>query len=220
MPVRGPGMQQVGFQAVFVAQTSKSAVSRVSQPAGAVPIWKSAGLQFWKTALQKIGPRALTRPWAGLFALVAVLFSGCGDKPANSSGNIPPHLHEAAPPHGGTPLALGDDYQIEWVLDAPAGKLQAYFLDGEMENFVRITPASFDLTAKLPDRQEVLHLVAVANPATGEKVGSTSLFEAQAEWLKTTKSYAAVIPAINVEGTTFGNVAFTFPKEIAQDARK
>ena len=85
-----------------------------------------------------------------------------------------PHLHVAVPPHGGNPVALGDDYQIEWVLDAPAGKLQAYVLDGEMENFVRITLPSFDVTAKLPDGEEVLHFVAVANTATGEKVGSTA----------------------------------------------
>ena len=35
-----------------VAQTSKSAVAQVSQPADAPPIWKSARRQFWRTALQ------------------------------------------------------------------------------------------------------------------------------------------------------------------------
>ena len=109
-------------------------------------------------------------------------------------------------------MALGDDYQIEWVLDASAGKLQAYVLDGEMENFVRIAPPSFDLTVKLPDRKEVLHFAAIANSATGEKVGSTSLFEAQADWLKTNKTFDAVLQEINVEGTLYTNIAFNFPK--------
>ena len=146
-----------------------------------------------------------------LFALAAVFLVGCG-RQNGLSGNDSPHLHVAVPPHGGTPVALGDNYQIEWVLDAPAGKLQAYVLDGEMENFVRITPPSFDVTAKLPGREEILHFAAIPNAATGEKVGSTSLFEAQQEWLKTTKTFDAVIQSINVEGAIFTNIAFNFPK--------
>jgi hypothetical protein len=145
------------------------------------------------------------------FALAAVMLPGCGQQ-QNTSGNAPPHLHVAVPPHGGTPVPLGDDYQIEWVLDAPAGKLQAYILDGEMENFVRITPPSFDVTAKLPDGEKALHLVAIPNSATGEKLGDSSLFEGQAEWLKTTKTFAAVIQKLDVKGTTFSNITFNFPK--------
>lgn len=146
-----------------------------------------------------------------IFALALGLLVGCGNH-QNHVSDKAPHLHVDTPPHGGTPVALGDDYQIEWVLDAPAGRLQAYVLDGEMENFVRIAPPSFDLKAKLPVREEVLHFVAVANAATGEKVGSTCLFEAQADWLKATKTFDAVLPEINVEGTVFTNVAFNFPK--------
>jgi hypothetical protein len=152
-----------------------------------------------------------------LFALAAVLCAGCGKRQSDA---VPAHLHVAVPPHGGAPLALGDDYQIEWVLDAAAGKLQAYVLDGEMENFVRITPPSFDVTAQLPGREEVLHFVAIPNSATGEKVGSTSLFEAQADWLKTTKTFAAVLREINVQGTIYTNVAFNFPQATAPDGRK
>jgi hypothetical protein len=154
------------------------------------------------------------------FALAAALWTGCGRQQSNPYGNSPAHLHVAAPPHGGTPVSLGDDYQIEWVLDAPDGKLQAYVLDGEMENFVRISPPSFDLTARLPAGEKVLHFVAIPNSATGEKVGSTSLFEAQAKWLKTTKAFAAVIQEINVEGTTYSNIAFTFPTGDAADEKE
>jgi hypothetical protein len=145
-------------------------------------------------------------------ALMSSFLAGCGEQQDHSSTHAPVHLHVATPPHGGTPVTLGDDYQIEWVLEAPAGKLQAYVLDGEMENFVRIAPPSFDLAVKLPDKSEVLHFAATANSATGEKVGSTSLFEAQADWLKTNKTFDAVLHEINVEGTEFTNVAFNFPK--------
>lgn len=145
-------------------------------------------------------------------ALCSALLAGCGDHQKTFSPNAPVHLHVSTPPHGGTPVALGDDYQIEWVLDEPAGKLQAFVLDGEMENFVRISPPSFDLSVKLPGRGEVLHFQAIANLATGEKVGSTALFEAQADWLKTNKTFDAVLPEINIEGTVFTNVAFNFPR--------
>jgi hypothetical protein len=151
-------------------------------------------------------------PLAILGALISALLIGCGDRQNQPSANAPAHLHVDTPPHGGTPVALGDDYQIEWVLDASARKLQAYVLDGEMENFVRIRSASFDLSVKLPDHLEVLHFEAIANPATGEKIGSTSLFEAHAVWLKTNSTFDAVLKEINVEGTLYTNVAFNFPK--------
>lgn len=145
-------------------------------------------------------------------ALLPALLTGCGNHRDHADAKAPVHLHVDTPPHGGTPVALGDDYQIEWVLDESAGKLQAYVLDGEMENFVRIAPPSFYLAVKLPDKKEVLHFAAIANSATGEKVGSTSLFEAQADWLKTNKTFDAVLQEINVEGTPYTNIAFNFPK--------
>jgi hypothetical protein len=154
-----------------------------------------------------------------LAAVAAVLWAGCGNRQSSPPAGGP-HLHVDVPPHGGTPVALGDDYQIEWVLDAPGGKLQAYVLDGEMENFVRISPASFEVTAKLPDGRKVLHFTAIPNSATGEKVGSTSLFETQADWLKTTKTFDAVIHELDVKGTTFSNVAFNFPKGSAPDEKE
>jgi hypothetical protein len=109
-------------------------------------------------------------------------------------------------------VALGNDYKIEWVLDASTGQLDAYVLDDEMENYVRIAPPSFDVAVKLPSQEELLHFVAIANHATGEKVGSTALFEAQADWLKINKTFDAVLKEINVEGTVFTNVTFNFPK--------
>jgi len=58
---------QRGVAATPVAQTSKSAVSRVSQPAdcttaGAQPTWKLAIQQVWKPALQRPAVVALKNP--------------------------------------------------------------------------------------------------------------------------------------------------------------
>jgi hypothetical protein len=138
--------------------------------------------------------------------LAAVLvFGGCAKKEAVG-------LHQDQPPHGGTPVALGDMYHIEFVLDAASGTLSAYLLDGEMEAFVRSDMPSFEVQAKVGGAEQLLVFKPVANPATGETVGDTALFSAQAGWLKTAKSFDAVIKSVTLDGTKFTNVGFNFSK--------
>jgi len=60
----------------------------------------------------------------------------------------------------------------------------------------------------------------VANAATGETVGDTALFEAQAEWLKTNASFDAAINELQVRGNTYANVRFNFPKGNDTDEEK
>jgi hypothetical protein len=121
--------------------------------------------------------------------------------------------HEHSPPHGGAPVELGrEEYHVEFVLDPAAGQLQAFVLDGEMENFIRIAAPSLEVTAKVGAREEKLVLLAVANHATGETVGDTSMFQAQADWLKTTPVFDAVLKQITVRSTTYTNIAFNYPK--------
>ncbi|HTB81927.1 MAG TPA: hypothetical protein VK717_13670 [Opitutaceae bacterium] len=124
-----------------------------------------------------------------------------------------PYKHVHHPPHGGIPVVLGDEaYHLELVLNAGSGTLQAYVLDGEMEEFIRSAVPSIEITAAVNGAPQTLMLKAVANPATGETVGDTSLFEAQAGWLKTTKEFDAVLKSITVRGTTFSDVKFNYPK--------
>lgn len=146
-------------------------------------------------------------------AVALLCVFGCGENKPAPPADTHAHLHVATPPHGGTPVVLGDgDYQIEFVRDVAEGRLVAYILDGEMENFVRIKPSSFEVAAKLPAGPKLLRFAAVANPATGETVGNTAQFEAQADWLKGTNSFDGVIQEINVEGTVFKAILFNFPK--------
>jgi hypothetical protein len=138
--------------------------------------------------------------------LIAVLvLGGCAKKEVEAED-------EDQPPHGGTPVALGDTNYIELVLDAANGTLSAYMLDDDMEEFVRSDMPSFEVMAKIGDVEQTLVFKPVANPATGEKVGDTSLFTAQAGWLKTTKTFDAVIKSVTIGGTTFRNVDFNFPE--------
>jgi hypothetical protein len=140
-----------------------------------------------------------------MMLVLALALGGCAKKEQVGS-------HKDQPPHGGTPVALGENYNFEFVLDAASGTLSAYLLDDEMEEFVRSGMLSFELTAKIGGVEQTLVFKPVANPATGETVGDTSLFTAQAGWLKTTTAFDAVIKSVTLDGTTFSNVAFNFPK--------
>lgn len=153
--------------------------------------------------------------------VAALLFSlaACSKQPEPATTAAKPAKHEHHPPHGGTPVVLGDEaYHLELVRDAEAGKLSVYVLDGEMENFIRIAAPSIRIDAMVGGAKQTLTLAAVANSATGEKVGNTSLFEVQADWLKTTADFDGAIPAIEVRGTNFTDVKFNFPKGNDHDA--
>jgi hypothetical protein len=158
----------------------------------------------------------------GLLAILVlvplILTAGCSKPSRDSIAALKPPKHEHKPPHGGTPVVLGDEAcHVELVLDAATGTLQAYVFDSELENFIRSSQRSFEITAIVAGQPQVLVLNAVANPATGETVGDSSLFEAQADWLKTTRVFDATLKSLTIRGTTFSDVSFNFPKGNDQD---
>jgi hypothetical protein len=137
-----------------------------------------------------------------------VMLTGCGDSKHDRHAG-----HQHTPPHGGTPVVLGnEEYHLELLLDPASGKIQAYVLDGHMDKFIRLTNESFTITAKLVGKPETLVFRAVPNTATGEKVGDTSLFEAQAGWLKSATAFAAELDGLAIRKKRFEKVPFTFPK--------
>ena len=148
--------------------------------------------------------------FAIILCALLVLAGGCAK---NTGAAATPHKHEHHPPHGGTPVVLGDEiYHLELVLDAATGKLQVFVLDGEMENFIRSAELTVEIDATVNGQPRKVVLSAVANPATGETVGDTSLFEGQEDWLKTAKDFDAVLKTITIRGTTFTDVKFNYPK--------
>ena len=50
-------------------------------------------------------------------------------------------------------------------------------------------------------------------------MGGTWLFEAEADWLKNTKEFDAVLKMLNIRGTVFFGVKFNFPKGSDEDAK-
>jgi hypothetical protein len=147
-----------------------------------------------------------TIPIIGLLAALA-LVAGCRE--SQHSG----HGHQHTPPHGGAPVILGkEDYHLEFVLDSTNGTVRAYILDSHMDKFIRVTNESFTVTAKLVGKPETLVFRAVANNATGEKVGDTALFEAQAGWLRGATAFAAEVDELTVRGKKYTKIPFSFPK--------
>ena len=129
---------------------------------------------------------------------------------ASASGSAHGHEHKA--PHGGTAVVLGNEsYHLEFVHNADSGTMTAYVLDGHMENFIRIEIESFEVLAKIGDKFRPLVFRAVANTATGETVGDTSQFQAQADWMTPESSFNATLKHLTIRGTTFKDVAFSFP---------
>ncbi|MCW5554429.1 MAG: hypothetical protein KIS67_19995 [Verrucomicrobiae bacterium] len=160
-----------------------------------------------------------------IFALcgVALCFAvGCRDSQTdhghsrdgeNAHSHETAHGHDHNPPHGGTPVIVAEDkFHLELVLDASAGKMQAYVLDGHLEGYVQVPGSSFVLVAKLSGGTEQLAFQRAPEPASGNVPAKSALFEAQADWLKTAKEFDGNIPAITLNGTTFTNISFSFPK--------
>lgn len=145
--------------------------------------------------------------------VVALGFAACSKPAPATTAATTPVKHEHKAPHGGTPVELGEEaYHLEFVRDADAGKLTAYVLDGEMEEFIRTKPATFEVVVTVAGAKQTLTFRAVANAATGETVGNSSQFETQADWLKTTATFDASLTSLEIKGTTFTSVAFNFPK--------
>lgn len=163
-----------------------------------------------------------------LFAVVVALAFGCRDSHEHDHGDGHVHAdgsthshgddgHEHGHAHsakfGGVLVELGEhQYQMEVVRDAEAGKMKAWLMDGHAENYVRVKAGGFDVTASAGGKTETLSFLAMPNSATGETVGDTSYFEAQADWLKTTAEFDARIVSLEVRGSKFENLKFNFPK--------
>ena len=141
------------------------------------------------------------------------ILSACGgehnhDHKDHSHGE---HAHEA--PHGGTLVLLGkhgSGFHLEVIL-SKEGLLDLYVLDGEVEEFVRIPQEQLDLQVKTKDtKNQVIHLLAVADSTTGESTGNTSHFQVQTE-MKDVESFDAVLSSVTIKGTAYEKVSFRYP---------
>ena len=147
--------------------------------------------------------------WMIFASLITLGQAGCGGGHDHSEAG--PHHHD--PPHGGAGVTLGDEEaHIEFLVDAEAGTVTAWFFKPHMEQYLRIKAESFAVLTKLPDGEARLTFAAVANAGTGETVGDTSQFVARADWLAGAGAVDAVLPEVSVRGTVYRSIAFNYPK--------
>lgn len=108
---------------------------------------------------------------------------------------------------------LGDHvFQLELVPDSEEKQLDLYVLDGEAEHFVRISAATIEGVAKAGERVWALRFDAVANEATGETVGSSSHFTAEAPGLVDESEFVVMFDRIEILGQIFETVSIPYPK--------
>lgn len=109
-------------------------------------------------------------------------------------------------------VELGEHFAfLEFVLDAGAGSLTAYVLDGGAEQAVRIAQPTIAVTFDAPQALagQTLTLAAKANVLTGETVGDTSEFVATHPALKGQTTFSARVGDVVVKGQTFKDVTVT-----------
>jgi hypothetical protein len=122
------------------------------------------------------------------------------------------HDHPSGTPHGGTPVQVGDHgFHLELVTDPIDGKMHAYVLDDHMEQYVKVPLTTFELVAKTGGQEQRLTFNAVTNPPSGSAT-NTSLFSASADSLASLTNFEGIIPRITLDGETFENVTFSYPK--------
>ena len=110
-------------------------------------------------------------------------------------------------------MVLGEEvYHIELVRDPASGTLQAYLLDGEMDNYIRSKMTSFRITATVGGKEESVEMRAVADQATGETVGDSALFQGTEPWIKGAATFDGVIDSVSIRGSVFSKVSFNFPR--------
>ena len=103
----------------------------------------------------------------------------------------------------------GSGYNLELVLH-PDGFLQIYVLDAHAENFVRIPAPSIEIEIPVEgNASRTLLCEPVADTATGETVGNTSLFTST-ERISDLLPLQAVIPQLQLMEFVYENVPIEF----------
>jgi hypothetical protein len=148
-----------------------------------------------------------------LFILFTLFVVGCSehqhDESCGSHGGL--HVHE--PLLGGQLMALGEHgsgYNLEFLID-DNNRLSIYILDAHAENFVRIEQES--LQVNLSDEKKTsITLYAVADSATGEKVGDTSHFQTKGT-VENFLPLKGIIQMIKIGSKQYSEIEFFIPND-------
>src|SRR5688572_24302757 len=118
--------------------------------------------------------------------------TGCRDSQSS-------HDHSHGPPHGGTPVVVAEHkYHLELVRDATNGIMQAYVLDEDLHDFIRVPEAGFTLVANMSGNAQRIEFQRATNAMSPNPSDPSFLFEGRAEWVKTATNFDGLIPSITL----------------------
>jgi len=141
-----------------------------------------------------------------LFSTALLILFGCSTDP-HSSDHGSAHIHQ--PLRGGVLMELGkhgSGYNLE-ILQNTNDHLEIFILDAHAENYVRISQPSIELT--LTDSNQTMSLGAVADPATGETVGNSSLFRTESNISKNIP-LQGILRSLKIGSKTYTDQPFEF----------
>ena len=137
-------------------------------------------------------------------------------KKEHDHGHDHGHEHAHHAPHHGSLTMLGEHVaQIELVVDADAGKIEAYVLDGEAEHPLTVDQGDLELVVTLPHATEPLTLKLA--PADAEK--QQDGFVATSDRLIGAKAFKATLTSLKIKDQTHEKIAVEFDaKKAASEA--
>lgn len=125
------------------------------------------------------------------------------------------HGHHHHAPHHGSLTMLGDHAaQIELVVDAESGKVDAYVLDGEAEKPLTVDQAELELAITLADAAEPLTLKLTPKDPAAQGDG----FSAQDDKLKGVTAFKGTVTTLKIADKTHEKVAVEFDAKKAEAA--
>lgn len=159
----------------------------------------------------------------GVTLLGFLAFAGCSgdhghghsheDHSHGHSHEEPSHGHAHHAPHGGALTMLGNHaFQLELLAKPERGRLELYVLDGGAEHFVRIGSETLEGVARAGGQDWKLVFKAVGSEATGEAVGDTSYFVAEAPAVAKLPKFEVYFDQLDIRGRVFESETLPYPE--------
>ena len=142
-----------------------------------------------------------------LSSIILTFNWGCSDDREKGGSSGGGHVHQAM--RGGILMELGphgSGHNLE-LLQNNKGEFEIFVLDAHADNYVRIKQSTIELN--LADNNSTLTLNAVADPATGEKVGDSSLFRSS-QSVQNLLPMKAEIVDLKIGSSNYSNTPLSF----------
>jgi hypothetical protein len=141
-----------------------------------------------------------------------LILAGCSKASAPAEAKHSPAAHAHQAPNGGTLVELGQhQFNLELLHDPVAGTLTVHVLNDHATGIVRLDALELPVVLRVEGAERRLLLRPVENRLSSETVGDSSVFSAQADWLRLGAGLEGHFPAITIRGLRFEQVRFGLP---------